>query len=583
MSNIELSGSLPPPAPEAEIYPVNTGILKLYRDCNMACTYCFVYRGADTVSLEGQPDRMGLDVVGAVARSLSWHSAEHGLSRVNIVLHGGEPLLGGAAGLRNVAETVQESFDNPATSLTMSMQTDGLLLTREGVLDVIKEFDIKTGVSIDGDKQANVRRVTRNGRETYDDVVENIIALSEHCPDQYSGLLAVINPDSDPEAAYEALAALRPKTIDFMLPDNNWNNPPKGHDPTGERTPYGDYLLRVEGRRERDIQSGLPAPRIRIIDSVRNPETTDTEAAGLYAIKAFTVWPNGNVGEEDTMMSVGVISTGLNVMTPGFDLNQVAALPQMRARQEPFQSLADECKQCPIVLNCGGGQYAHRFKDGDPNNISVYCGDMIALTGGSADFVPDFNDMPAPPREVAPVPLRKAVPVLRGIGRFAAFSEQNRASGEFVYHGTTEPFEELVPHMPVWEWQGQKYPDSDVEIISAQEDPLIAVFMALRPRAYKGSGFQPNERGGITIHLPRAARRDFGLATGVVGAVPRENLIEINLDAPSGWPGPEALKKRVPELRSPESERPRHYFEVSQTDFIGMLAIRPECELVYTG
>ncbi|WP_227647856.1 radical SAM protein [Klebsiella pneumoniae] len=70
---------------------LDTILIKTASRCNLDCTYCYVYRGADT-SWQDQPYRMNDATIEKVVERITEYSLlqETGFA---IVLHGGEPLL----------------------------------------------------------------------------------------------------------------------------------------------------------------------------------------------------------------------------------------------------------------------------------------------------------------------------------------------------------------------------------------------------------------------------------------------------------------------------------------------------------
>jgi hypothetical protein len=62
--------------------------------CDLACDYCYMYEMADQRWRE-QPYRMSPEIVDRVAARIGEHVRTRDLSSVELVLHGGEPLLAG--------------------------------------------------------------------------------------------------------------------------------------------------------------------------------------------------------------------------------------------------------------------------------------------------------------------------------------------------------------------------------------------------------------------------------------------------------------------------------------------------------
>lgn len=79
--------------------PFREFVLKVHQRCNLACTYCYVYESPDR-SWQTRPRIMSDEVWAAASARIAQHAATHALSGVRVILHGGEPLLAGAANLR---------------------------------------------------------------------------------------------------------------------------------------------------------------------------------------------------------------------------------------------------------------------------------------------------------------------------------------------------------------------------------------------------------------------------------------------------------------------------------------------------
>ena len=74
--------------------PLDQFVLKVHSRCDLACDHCYVYESADQ-SWRGRPIGMPDEAISRTAGRIAEHAAQHGLSTVQVVLHGGEPLLAG--------------------------------------------------------------------------------------------------------------------------------------------------------------------------------------------------------------------------------------------------------------------------------------------------------------------------------------------------------------------------------------------------------------------------------------------------------------------------------------------------------
>jgi uncharacterized protein len=355
--------------------PFSEFVLKVHQRCNLACDYCYVYEHADQ-SWRERVTVMPGRVVEAAARRIGEHAAAHGLDRVRVVLHGGEPLLAGRDRLRSIVDTLRAALPCPAT---VTLQTNGTLLD-EATLDSLRDAGVRVGVSLDGPPAANDRhRRYAGGRGSSGEVHRALSLLSstEH-RDVYAGLLCTVDPESDPIGCYEALLAYDPPAVDFLLPHANWDHPPSRPEPGG--TPYAQWLISVF-----DLwYDSRPQPtRIRLFESLialTIGGRSRSEQVGLSPAALAVIETDGAVEQVDALKSAydGACDTGVNVLTDPLD----AALehPGVVARQIGVRGLADACRACPVHAVCGGGHYAHRYRDGAGfRHPSVYCADLMRL------------------------------------------------------------------------------------------------------------------------------------------------------------------------------------------------------------
>ncbi|WP_239108182.1 FxsB family cyclophane-forming radical SAM/SPASM peptide maturase [Microbispora siamensis] len=355
--------------------PFRQFVLKVASRCDLACDHCYVYEHADT-SWRGRPMVMSDETAARVADRIAEHAAEHRIQTTHVVFHGGEPLLAGIDRLRRFSRTLRRAVEG-VCDLDLRIHTNGVLLSR-AFCDMFADEGVKVGVSIDGDRAANdLHRRYANGRSSYDQVVRAITLLRDDYPHLYAGLLCTIDVRNDPVAVYEALVALRPPRVDFLLPHATWDSPPLR--PGGRRTAYADWLTAVHDRWRAD---GRPVP-VRMFDSITLTASggdSQTESLGLRPSDLVVIETDGSYEQADSLKTAydGAPATGFDVFR--HSLNEAARHPGFAARQGGLDSLADECRRCPLVTSCGGGLYAHRYRTGSGfANPSVYCADLFRL------------------------------------------------------------------------------------------------------------------------------------------------------------------------------------------------------------
>jgi uncharacterized protein len=357
--------------------PFREFILKIHSRCDLSCRYCYVYEMADQ-SWRSRPKRISRETIASAAFRIAEHARNHSLSAVEIVLHGGEPLLAGAELIEHVVTTVRAATD---AQVGVTMQTNGILLDTR-FLKLFDELDIHVGISLDGDAAAHDRHRRRaNGEGSYAAVVHSLELLtSDPFRHLFNGLLCTIDPRNDPVNTYEALLRFEPPTVDFLLPHGNWSAPPPGRIRGSKETPYADWLIGVF-----DHWYGAARQRTRVrlfaeIIKLLFGGDSATELVGLSPISAVVVETDGSIEQSDILKSAysGAPATGLHISRDSFD--SVLALPSIVARQIGIRALGEVCRACEIHRVCGGGMYAHRYADESGfANPSVYCPDLFRL------------------------------------------------------------------------------------------------------------------------------------------------------------------------------------------------------------
>ena len=358
--------------------PFEQFIVKIHSRCNLACTYCYVYEMADQ-SWRGQPRQMSDDIAQATVGRIAEHAARHHLPEVEVILHGGEPLLAGADWIAGLAEDLHASVQ---ARVNMSVQTNGTRLDQP-VLEVLRDLGIRVGVSLDGDAEATGRhRRYASGRNSFDDVADGLHRLgSPEFREIYGGILCTIDVHNDPVATYETLIDFEPPMLDFLLPHGNWSCPPPGEG-------YADWLIAI-------FERWYPTPKqetsVRLFQEMIQlvfGGTGAVEGLGLEPSTLIVVDTDGSIKQLDSLSSTypGAADTGLDVMAGSFD--DALAHPTTIARQLGADALPPECQACPVVQICGGGLYPHRYRSGTGfRNPSVYCADLIRLISHVRDRV----------------------------------------------------------------------------------------------------------------------------------------------------------------------------------------------------
>jgi uncharacterized protein len=347
--------------------------MKVHGRCNLACDYCYVYEHVDQ-SWRDRPRAMSPAVTAAAARRIGAYVRAHALSVIEVILHGGEPLLAGPAAIAALIDRLRAQL--PAgCRLDLAVQTNATLLD-DRFRSVFHRYGVRVGVSVDGGRVANDRhRRFPDGRGSFAQVRPVLDALAAE-PGIYAGILCTVDLANDPVHTYERLLAFAPPRLDFLLPHGNWVHPPPGRPPEPGVAPYGEWLVTAFDR-------WYDAPRreteVRLFDSIVAlvlGGRSASEAVGLALPDLITIQTDGSIAAHDALLTTasGMAATGLTVFTNTLD--EAAAHPRVRIGS----TLGATCRACPVVRVCGGGLPAHRFRGRDDfTGPSVYCADLFRL------------------------------------------------------------------------------------------------------------------------------------------------------------------------------------------------------------
>ncbi|WP_330179447.1 FxsB family radical SAM/SPASM domain protein [Nocardia sp. NBC_01503] len=357
-------------------------MIKVHSRCDLACDYCYMYEHADQ-SWRGRPMGLAPATATRIAFRIAEHAAAHELPEVAIVLHGGEPLLLGVDRTREFLATLHTAIA-PVARLNLHIHTNGVLLS-PAFLDLFTEYNVRVGVSLDGDRAANDRhRLYRNGRSSYDRVSASLELLRKpRYRALFSGLLCTVDIANDPVAVYRGLLAQDPPRMDLIMPHSNWEHQPPGlrspRDPDNPKQgggEYGRWLIAVFDAWNAD---GRPVP-LRTFESVvaaMYGRPSSAEAIGLDQVDLLVIETDGSLEQVDSLKTAyeGAAATGLDVWDNSLD--EAAVLPGITVRRDGIDGVSAICKSCPVVQVCGGGFYPDRYRPGAGfDNPSVYCSDL---------------------------------------------------------------------------------------------------------------------------------------------------------------------------------------------------------------
>jgi uncharacterized protein len=353
-------------------------LIKIASRCNLACDYCYVYEHADQ-SWREQPRVMSEDVRRALAFRIGEYAAEADLEELIVVFHGGEPLLAGPHSLVETATWIRDALP-PSCHASFSMQTNGVLLDDEALV-ALANSDVSISLSMDGPLEIQDRhRLTIRGRSSYRQVRSALERLTAR-PSPFGGVIAVIDPKTEPQQLLDFFATAGVKDLDLLLPDANYDRPPPGRDHQVDL--YSAWL-----RAAFDAWfDKYPDMRIRTFDALLGAIVglpSGTDAFGLGDVTLLTVETDGSYHDLDVLKITeeGATALGGDVVTTSVLTASSSAGISAHRRLLQLDGLAQTCRSCPEVDVCGGGSVPHRYSSSSGfDNPSVYCSELLGLIG----------------------------------------------------------------------------------------------------------------------------------------------------------------------------------------------------------
>jgi uncharacterized protein len=304
-----------------------------------------------------------------------------------VVLHGGEPLLLGFTKLEYLIFSLRDALPDECS---ISLQTNGILIDKK-ILDLCSNTRTTISVSIDGPKTIHDKnRVGHTGKGTYDQVLNGLNLLREHPNSEFlfTGLLAVVDIESDPVEIYNFFKNLSPPSVDFIYRDGNHTRLPYGKKSL-QSTEYGQWIAKLL-----DVYLSDEHPiKIRILDDLiklllGGKGTKD--GVGLTNYGVLIIDTDGSVTKNDTLKSSfdGADRFSSNWSVHTHNLGEVLAseeFAEYHASQRPSSKI---CLACPELNVCGGGMALHRWReDNGYDNPSVYCADQIFLISHIREYL----------------------------------------------------------------------------------------------------------------------------------------------------------------------------------------------------
>ena len=356
---------------------IDTILLKVASRCNINCSYCYVFNMGDD-NWSRLQKRISTETIDAFSASLK-RLAIYQDSIFSIVLHGGEPLLLGPQGLEYLLRSLRKAV---SPDYPIGIQTNGILLTPE-ILDICSVYRATVAISLDGPRETHDRyRLDKSGKGTFDRVLRGITLLQAH-PDRHfldTGLLAVIDPTSNPAEVYSFFKGLQTPSVDFIYRDGNHDRLPDGKKSLSS-VEYGAWMA---GLLDAYLFDPDPLP-IRVLDDMMKVilgGLVSKEGVGVTDFGILVVDTDGTIMKNDTLKSSFNGADRFSRLANIRDecLVEFIQSPDYLAYKVMQRPTSDICMRCPDLHLCGGGMILHRWSQKEGfDNPSVYCADQRHL------------------------------------------------------------------------------------------------------------------------------------------------------------------------------------------------------------
>lgn len=357
-------------------FPIQAFILKVTESCNLNCDYCYMFNLKDKSYLR-RPKIMTSSIMELSARAIIRYAERHRMDDLDIIFHGGEPLLAGKSWFYNAVKYFRESTKQ-IKSLNFYVQTNATLIDSSWV-DLFTNLDIKVGVSLDGTRAANdMHRLDHLGRSSFERTIAGIQLLQDK--DKLAGVLCVVDPSINGAEVYNYFRELDIKLIDFLLPlEYNQDQ----HFPIGKdtATPFADYLISVF---DTWFSQDDPSVNVRIFHDLIGlmmGSRHSTDAWGGSPVRLLVIESDGSLGPVDSLRACGDGFTDLGLsVAKGDEIDLVYEHDLFQRALLGKQGLCESCLKCTFKDVCGGGYLPHRYsKTNGFDNPSVYCPDIYKM------------------------------------------------------------------------------------------------------------------------------------------------------------------------------------------------------------
>lgn len=350
-------------------------IFKIVERCNLNCSYCYYYSGAD-LKTDLRPSVVSKNTISAIADFLRQGCSDYAIGNLSIIFHGGEPTLMKHGLFDWMCDHLRTELSG-LTNVTFSMQTNAVHLSDEWI-GVLSKHGVSVGVSIDGSKEYNDRyRVDHKGNGSHDRIYGNVKKLNLAADKgliRPIGLVCVLNKAYDYSEIYSHFTReLGIGYLNFLLPDRNRDTPDEGAADVGR---YGDVLCELF---DEWLDSGLDSVEVRQFSELLKNFSGRLEVrqapANYVRNQIVVIHSDGDIAVDDSLMpAMEWYQSAATANVAGASMRDWFSQPMFNDLRQARETLPDECAGCRWSTLCHGGDVENRFSKADGfSGRSIYC------------------------------------------------------------------------------------------------------------------------------------------------------------------------------------------------------------------
>lgn len=149
---------------------VRTVLICPTNKCNLRCKYCYVNKNICKKEI------MDIKLIERILRNIL---KKQKINELNIIWHGGEPLLASVGFFEKAIEIQNRIKQETGVKIINKIQTNGTLID-EKTADFLKKNDFIVSLSIDGPKEIhNSNRIYKNGYGSFERIMKGIKILKD--------------------------------------------------------------------------------------------------------------------------------------------------------------------------------------------------------------------------------------------------------------------------------------------------------------------------------------------------------------------------------------------------------------------